>query len=114
MNRGLRLLVLAGVLLGLTVSAEAAQRGGKMIFARYADSLQLDPVLTDANVDIWIMTNLFDTLLEPTPDGKGIVPGLAESYEVSQDGKTFTLKMRPDLKFSNGDPLTTEDVKFSL
>ncbi len=31
----------------------------------------------DANVDIWILTNLYDTLLQPTADGKGVQPGLA-------------------------------------
>ena len=38
-------------------------RGGTMTYGRYANSLFLDPVLNDANVDIWILTNLYDTLL---------------------------------------------------
>ena len=114
MNRGLRLLVLAGVLLGLSVSAEAAQRGGKMIFARYADSLQLDPVLTDANVDIWIMTNLYDTLLQPTADGKGVVPGLASDYKVADDGLSMTLTLRQGTKFSDGSPITADDIKWNV
>ena len=49
MMRGIRLLLMASILLGLTTAAEAVNRGGKLIYARYADSLQLDPVLTDAN-----------------------------------------------------------------
>jgi len=43
-----------------------------MVYARYADSLFLDPVLNDANVDIWVLTNLYDTLLAPTSDGQGV------------------------------------------
>src|SRR5579872_356158 len=114
MNRRIQVLLVAALLLGLTSAADAQTRGGKMVYARYADSLQLDPVLTDANVDIWIMTNLYDTLLQPTPDGKGVNPGLATAYNVSDDGLTFTLTLRQGTKFSDGSPITADDVKWNL
>src|SRR5258706_8825961 len=85
---------------------ETITRGGKMVYARYADSLFLDPVLNDANVDIWILTNLYDTLLQPTADGKGVTPGLASAYKVADDGLTFTLTLRQGTKFSDGSPIT--------
>ena len=85
-----------------------------MIYARYANSLWLDPVFNDANVDIWILTNLYDTLLQPTADGKGVSPGLATAYQVSDDGLTFTLTLRQGTKFSDGSPITAEDVKGTL
>ena len=107
-------LALAGLALCLAVNAQALTRGGKMIYARNADSLFLDPVLNERNVDIWILTNLFDTLLQPAPDGRSVVPGLAESYSVSDDGLTFTLKLRPNTKFADGSPITVGDVKWSL
>jgi peptide/nickel transport system substrate-binding protein len=94
--------------------ADTITRGGKMIYARNADSLFLDPVLLERNVDIWVLTNLFDTLLAPAPDGKSVVPNLATGYEVSADGLTFTLKLRPGTKFSDGSPITVGDVKWSL
>src|SRR5215217_3009149 len=106
---------LAAVLLTSTIAAEAAvTRGGKMTYARYADSLFLDPVLNDANVDIWVLTNLYDTLLSPTPDGQGVQPGLATKWELTDDGKTVVLTLRPDVKFADGTPFTAEDVKWSL
>jgi peptide/nickel transport system substrate-binding protein len=71
-------------------------------------------VLNDANVDIWILTNLYDTLLQPTADGKDVQPGLATEYSVSDDGLTFTLKLRQGTKFSDGSPITVDDVKWSL
>ena len=115
MARWFRVLLACGLLLMLGGAAQAAAtRGGTLTYARYADSLFLDPVLNDANVDIWILTNLYDTLLQPSPDGKGVVPGLAESYEVSADGLTFTLKLRSGIKFSDGSPITPQDVKWSL
>ena len=75
---------------GWPAPREAVTRGGTLIYARYADSLFLDPVLNDANVDIWILTNLYDTLLQPTADGKGVQPGLATEYKMSDDGAVVT------------------------
>ena len=42
------------------------------------------------------------------------MPGVAESWTVSDDGKTFTFKIRPGLKFTSGNPVTAEDAAFSL
>ena len=75
--------VVAGVSLPLISPAGAVTRGGTMTYGRYADSLFLDPVLNDANVDIWILSNLYDTLLLPTDDGKGVQPGLATAWQVA-------------------------------
>ena len=85
-----------------------------MVFGRYADSLFLDPVLNDANLDIWILTNLYDTLLQPTDDGKSVRPGLATAYVVSPDGKTVRLTLRSGIKFADGSLITSSDVKWSL
>ncbi|TSA81782.1 ABC transporter substrate-binding protein [Deinococcus detaillensis] len=107
----------AALALAATLSlgqALGVTRGGQMVFGRYADSLFLDPVLNDANLDIWILTNLYDTLLQPTPDGKRVQPGLASRYVLSKDGKTITLTLRPNIKFADGSPITSADVKWSL
>src|SRR5918996_1600677 len=104
----------AALLAGGTSSALAVERGGDLTFGRYADSLFLDPVLNDANVDIWVMTNLYDTLLAPTPDGQNVQPGLATKWELTDDGKSVVLSLRPDVKFADGTPLTADDVKWSL
>ncbi len=76
LRTGLTALIAAGLLI-LPHRADAATQGGKMIYARYADSLFLDPVLNDANTDVSVLTNLYDTLLAPTEDGLGVQPGLA-------------------------------------
>lgn len=95
--------------------AQAAPvRGGRMVYGRYADSLFIDPVLNDANVDIWVMTNLYDTLLTPTRDGTGLEPGLATAWEWSGDNRALTVRLRPGVKFADGVPLEVEDVVWSL
>src|SRR6202022_2796648 len=56
---------------------------------------------------------IHDALVRPYP-GYKMGPSLAESWEESEDGLVYEFKLRPGLKFHNGDPLTTEDVKFSF
>ena len=56
---------------------------------------------------------IHDALVRPYP-GQKMGPSLAESWNESEDGLTYEFKLRPNLKFHNGDPLTTEDVKFSF
>jgi len=107
----LSLALLATLILG---TAFAQQRGGTLVFGRYADSLFLDPVLNDANLDIWVLTNLYDPLLQPTADGKDVKADLATSWSFSDGGTTLTLTMRPGIKFADGSPITPQDAKWSL
>ena len=95
-------------------AAAPVKRGGTLTFARASDCIYLDPVHTSQNADIWISLNIHDTLIQPSPDGTALQPGLAEAYEVSEDGLTVTLKIRPDLKFADGSPLALSDIKWSL
>ena len=104
----------AAFLINGSVLAYAQDRGDVMTYGRYADSLFLDPVLNDANVDIWVLSNIYDTLLLPTDDGQGVKAGLATEWNVSEDGLTVTLKLRDGIKFSDGSPITGADVAWSL
>lgn len=106
--------IVAALLAGAASKAPAVERGGTLVYGRYADSLFLDPVLNDANVDIWVLSNLYDTLILPTDNGQGLQPGLATKWVVSKDGKTVTLTLRDGIKFSNGRAITAEDVAWSL
>lgn len=56
---------------------------------------------------------IFARLIDLNSHGES-VPGLAESWTVSPDGKTYTIKLHPNLTFSDGSPLTAEDVAFTL
>ena len=64
-----------------------------------------------------VAQNVFNRLVEMETDGKGgivVLPSLAESWEVSEDGRTYTFHLRPGVTFSNGSPLTSEDVLYTL
>ena len=105
----------AALATGLPEAAKAAPvRGGKLVYGRYADSLFLDGVQTELNVDIWVLNSIYDTLLLPTADGLGLRPGLATKWELSDGDKTLTLTLREGVKFSDGSPMTATDVKWSL
>lgn len=112
----LKTVITAALVMGLmsSTAALAIERGGKMSFARYDDSVIIDPVYSERNPDLWLVGNLYDTLLRTGADGKTIEPGLAENYQVAPDGLSVRLALRPDLKFSDGSPITGEDVIFSL
>ena len=56
---------------------------------------------------------LHDALVKPMP-GNEMFPSLAESWQESADGLTYTFKLREGLRFHNGDPFTADDVKFSF
>ena len=89
-------------------------------FALESDPESLDPTRISGAPGGRIAFNIFEGLLMPaktTEDAKEpgdlVRPGVAESYEVSEDGKTYTFKLRSDAKWSNGDPLTAADFIYS-
>ncbi len=91
-----------------------ATPGGTLRYARAEDSNNLDPVTNDGNVNIWIFMNVYDQLIRVSPNGASLVPGLAEKWEVSEDGKTYTFHLRQGVKFSDGTPLKASDVIYSF
>lgn len=95
-------------------SANADGTGGDLTIVRAGDSLSMDNTTVFSNDSIWVFQQMFESLYEVTPDGKGVQPLLAESHTVSEDKLTWTFKLKQGVTFSNGQPMTAEDVKFSL
>ena len=98
---------------GSDALAEGIKRGGTLIMARPDEPLTFDPFIPGDNGSIYAIEQVCDALIEADDTGLGLRPGLAESWEVSADGLTYTFKIR-DAKFSNGDPVTVNDVVFTL
>lgn len=88
--------------------------GGTMRFARAEDSTFFDPIALPLNVDIWIVTSVYEQLVRVAANGVDLEPGLAERWDISADGLTYTFHLRPGVQFSDGTDLKASDVKFSL
>jgi peptide/nickel transport system substrate-binding protein len=73
---------------------------------------ELDPAKASDYAGSVLMFNVYDTLVLPKQGGPGVQPHLAESW--AADGASYTFKLRSDVKFQSGNPLTAEDVVFSL
>lgn len=73
----------------------------------------LDPSMTVSQVALNIAGNVFETLYTLNANYEP-VPMLAESVDISEDGKTYTFKLREGVKFHNGEEMTSEDVVASM
>jgi peptide/nickel transport system substrate-binding protein len=92
-------------------------KGGSLVYERQAEAQSLDPInLRNGNGDIFATELLYSGLVRSDPTGKtdNLVGGVADTWKKSTDGKTYTFHIRPGIKFSNGDPVTAADVKFTL
>lgn len=108
-------LCLALLMLCTAVSVSFAEEAPVVInIGRGGDTVTMDPVFAGDNVDIWVMNLVFEGLVRSTADGKGIEPCLATSWDISEDGKTYTFHLREGVKFSDGTPVTAEDWEYSI
>lgn len=98
---------------GSTWAAEP-KMGGTLIFGRGGDSVGLDPAYeTDGN-SFMICDNILEALVEYKDESTALEPGLAESWDISPDGKTYTFHLRKGLKFHDGTPFNADAVVFSI
>jgi len=102
--------VVAAALL-LQLPLNVAQAGGVLRLDEVAVG-ELDPAKASDYADSILMFNIYDTLVIPKQGGPGHAPHLAESWE--GEGTAFTFTLRQDVKFQSGNPLTADDVVFSL
>jgi peptide/nickel transport system substrate-binding protein len=99
---------------GGSQAAGAPQHGGDIVIARTQESLGMDNINVFDNESIWIFQQMYETLYTVSADGKSVKPWLATGYDLSSDQLTYTFHLRPGVKFHNGQPMTSADVKFSL
>lgn len=99
---------------GTGSSAGTPKSGGVLQVAWYEEPQSLDPIVPSDNQSIWTIANLFEQLVRVNADGSGIEPGLAQSWDISEDGTAYTFHLREGSKFSDGSPVTAKDVEFSL
>lgn len=87
--------------------------GGEMVVGISQDIDSLDPHLIESAGTREVLFNIFEGLVKPDSDGN-LVEALAESYGMSNDAKVYTFTLREGVTFHNGQPVTAEDVKYSI
>ena len=107
-------LLLLPALSGVAVAQESEPvSGGTLRAAWQAAWESLDPHVASSEASFQVLNNVLETLTF-LDDDMNVIPWLAESWERSEDGLTWTFHLRQDVKFSNGRDLTADDVVWSF
>lgn len=96
-----------------TAAPKAAPKGGKLV---WGDPSEMDTMDPGCSFSTWAdnqRKHVYDTLVFWAPD-LNFYPNLAKSWEISPDLKTYTFKLRDDVKFHDGTPFNAEAVKVNL
>jgi oligopeptide transport system substrate-binding protein len=104
--------LLAALALCLTASCNQRPAGVDLIILNGAEPQSLDPAVISGQIEGRLCTALFEGLTRRNAAGE-LVPGVAERWEVSADGLTYTFHLRPNARWSNGDPVTAHDFAYS-
>jgi len=87
--------------------------GGRLVIATFGDPKTFNPITANEQSSEEIYRHLFASLLGFDWTTQQVTPGLAESWTNTSDGKTWTFKLRKNLHWSDGEPLTADDVVFT-
>ena len=95
-------------------AAQTPKKGGTLIYGRGGDSVGLDPAYeTDGN-SFMVCDNIYEALVFYKDESTDVEPGLATSWDISSDGKTYAFKLRKGVKFHDGTPFNADAVVFSI
>ncbi len=94
--------------------AAEPRRGGTLTMGRPEEPLSFDPFKPTDNGSVFAIAQVCEPLILADKDGTGLEPGLASSWNISADGLTYVFTLREGVVFSDGKPLTADDVVFSL
>src|SRR5437868_12036198 len=104
-----------GLILAAALPSAAQEQKGTLVFAVESLGAQtLDPILEARPGNAVYQAVMYDSLVGFNLEKGGVGPGVAERWEMSADGLTWSFYLRPGQTFHNGDKLTAADVKFSL
>ncbi len=100
----------ASMLPGLSIAEDAKPvSGGKLAWGVETEPATLNPQLNGQDKTKLLLRNAYESLLARTAKG-GYVPWLATEYKISEDGKTYTFKLRNDVSFTDGQKLNAEAI----
>lgn len=107
-------LVGAGIAAATTLHRSRSHANlGTFVLANAVKIDTLDPEQNSVNESIWLDQNIYSRLLQPNATGTKLLPDLATSWKITNGGKKYTFHLRA-AKFSNGTPVTANDVVYSI
>ncbi|CEG25837.1 ABC transporter substrate-binding protein [Bacillus sp. B-jedd] len=95
-------------------SGDGGNKQDTLVYARGADSVTLDPIGTTEGETFKVTENIYDTLVNFGESDTTTQPGLAESWEISDDSLTYTFKLVKGVKFHDGTDFNAEAVKYNF
>jgi peptide/nickel transport system substrate-binding protein len=95
-------------------TAEAAQTGGTLIFGTASDPVVLDGSLVSDGESLRVIDQIYETLIGLKPGTTELEPALAKSWEISDDGLTYTFELEQDVTFHDGEAFNAEAVCFNF
>lgn len=110
----MRRVLLLGIIVFLLLAGCAPRPGGRIVYGLTLAPSGIDPHV-NASSELGIpLTSVYDTLVYQDPETGEFVPGLAERWEVSDDGTVYTFYLKKGVKFHDGTPFNAEAVRFNL
>lgn len=115
LSRGCRFLglLLLSVVCLATAGCFRPEPPADITIINHAEPDSLDPAIIVSQPDMRIVRGLFEGLLRLDPETARPIPGLAKSWDISPDGKTYIFHLRTNLVWSTGGPITADDVVYS-
>ena len=115
MRKFLASVALGALMLGAAPQAWAETPDNQLIVATtMSNILTLDPAAITGRETVQVLNNIYDTLVTLSPEDRSIQPRLAESWEVAEDRMSIRFHLNKDAKFASGNPVTADDVAWSL
>ncbi|MCA0386299.1 MAG: ABC transporter substrate-binding protein [Firmicutes bacterium] len=108
------LLLIGTVAVIIHLKVDTSDDSSRVVIGRMNDSLSLDPAITSDTESFQITANIYETLIISAQGGTSLMPGLAESWKVSDDGLTWHFKIRKGIKFHDGTLLNAHVVAFNF
>jgi peptide/nickel transport system substrate-binding protein len=112
--RNLLAAVMAVAAIGLFAPSQAQTPPNVLVVGQIAEPKSLDPHAVTAVNDFRILVNIYDGLVRYKEGTLEVEPSLAESWDISEDGKTYTFHLRDGVTFHDGSPFNAEAVKFNF
>ncbi len=106
--------IVQGLAVAAAVCAASAAQGQTLRMMKSLDAPHYDGQRTTWSPSSDIVNMIQDTLVALDWDGKTVIPYLAKSWQISEDGKTYTFKLRDDVQFCSGKKFTSADVLYSF